>query len=85
MGLGLGVDATVGYKEFLDVHEMIFFFTGVNLIFLDSIMSPGGIDVTEGQEPMMVCLQLRNVDEPTQAQIWADIVSEDGTAIGDSI
>jgi hypothetical protein len=37
------------------------------------------VDEDESAE---ICLQLRDVNIPTQTQIWANVVSEDGSAIG---
>jgi hypothetical protein len=45
----------------------------------------GPIYVEEDQGVAAICLQLDGVNEPTQAQIWADIVSRAGTALGESI
>lgn len=57
---------------------LLIFPTVVYLSFNDS-----QIYVDESEGVVNVCLELRNVSEPTQAQIWADIVSNNGSAIGE--
>ena len=38
--------------------------------------------VDEGLDEVIVCLQLSNVLAPTQTDIWADLQTRDGTALG---
>lgn len=46
-----------------------------------SFINPS-INVAEDMGTFSVCLELRNVSEPTQSVIWADIDSEDSSAMG---
>ena len=38
--------------------------------------------VEEAQGFVTICLLLSGVEEPTEAEIWADVTSQDGTAMG---
>lgn len=41
--------------------------------------------VDENQGFVTVCLSLSNVVQSTMTQIWADIISVDGTAMGNEV
>ena len=41
------------------------------------------IDVSESETAVPFCLELSNVLEPTQAEIWADVSTAEGSAMGE--